>query len=226
MSGSDEEGMGPRIAAIVAALLLAVGNPAWPSVGAALLACAAFAWQARTHRAESAALTRASHTDPLTGCLNRRGFEAQADEAIRTAAHEGRPVGVIALDLDGFKQVNDSGGHAAGDRVLREVGNRLLRAAGRGALIGRLGGDEFALLLYGADEDAASAAAARLDAALADVTRASIGVASMPRHGTALDALLAWADAHLYETKLRRRLQRRRLIPSPACSAELSYPRS
>jgi diguanylate cyclase (GGDEF)-like protein len=218
--------MGPRIAAVVAALVLLAGAPGWPSAVAALLACAAFAWQARNHSAESAALTHASHTDPLTGCLNRRGFEARAREVIRAAAEEGRPVGVIALDLDGFKQVNDSGGHAAGDRVLREVGSRLTGAAGRGTLIGRLGGDEFALLLDGADEDAASAAAARLDAALAGVTRASIGVAAMPRHGTALDALLAWADAHLYETKLRRRLQRRRLIPSATCSAELSSPRS
>jgi diguanylate cyclase (GGDEF)-like protein len=226
MPDRDEKGMGPRIAAIVASLVLFAANPGWPSAAAALLVCAAFAWQARNHRAESEALTRASHTDALTGCLNRRGFEARAGQSIRAAAEEGRPVGVIALDLDGFKQVNDSGGHAAGDRVLREVGLRLARATGRGTLIGRLGGDEFALLLFGADEDAATAAAERIDAALAGVTRASIGVAAMPCHGTALDALLAWADSHLYETKLRRRLQRRRLIPSAACVAELSYPPS
>jgi diguanylate cyclase (GGDEF)-like protein len=218
--------MGPRITALGGALVLVAGNPGWTSAAGALLACAAFAWQARNHRAQSASLTRAAHTDPLTGCLNRRGFEEAAEEALRAAKAEGRSVGVIVLDLDGFKQVNDSGGHAAGDRVLREVGSRLPRAAGRGALIGRLGGDEFALVLDGADENAAAAAAARLEAALADVTRASIGVAAMPRHGSALDALLAWADAGLYETKLRRRLQRPRFIPSPACSGEPSYPRS
>jgi diguanylate cyclase (GGDEF)-like protein len=214
------------MAAIVAALLLAAANPGWVSVAAALLVCAAFVWQARDHRAERASLARASRTDALTGCLNRRGFEEQAGDLIGAAVAQDRPVGVIALDLDGFKQVNDSGGHAAGDRVLREVGARLQRAAGRGAVIGRLGGDEFALLLDGADEDAATAAAGRLEAALAGVTRASIGVAAMPRHGTALDALLGWADARLYETKLRRRLQRSRLIPSSAWSAEPSYPRS
>jgi diguanylate cyclase (GGDEF)-like protein len=218
--------MAPRIAAIVALLVLAAGEPDWTSVAAAALACAAFAWQARNHRAERASLARASHTDPLTGCLNRRGFEERAGDAIRAAMAENRPVGVIALDLDGFKQVNDSGGHAAGDRVLREVGARLPRAAGRGAVIGRLGGDEFALLLDGADEGAAIAAAGRLEAALAGVTRASIGVAAMPRHGTALDALLSWADARLYEAKIRRRLHRPRLIPSPAWSAEPSYQRS
>jgi diguanylate cyclase (GGDEF)-like protein len=214
------------MAAIVAAVVLAAGNPDWVSVAAALLACAAFVWQARDHRAERASLARASRTDALTGCLNRRGFEEQAEEAIRAAAADHRPVGVIVFDLDGFKQVNDSGGHAAGDRVLREVGSRLPRAAGRGALIGRLGGDEFALLLDGADEDAAAAAAGRLEAALASVTRASIGVAAMPCHGTALDALLATADARLYETKLRRRFQRPRLIPSSAWSAEPSSQRS
>jgi diguanylate cyclase (GGDEF)-like protein len=216
----------PRLAALAAALMLAVAHPDWVSAGAILLAAAAFAWQARRHRVERGALAAASLTDPLTRCLNRRGFEERAEVAIRVAAASGRPLGVIALDLDGFKQVNDSGGHAAGDRVLREVGTRLAGAAGRGALIGRLGGDEFALVLDGADEDAASAAARRLEAALAGVTRASIGVAAMPRHGTALDALLAWADAHLYETKLRRRGQRARLIPSSAWSAGLSSQRS
>jgi diguanylate cyclase (GGDEF)-like protein len=214
------------MAAIVAAGALAAAHPDWLSLVAALLVCAAFVWQARDHRSERATLARASRTDPLTGCLNRRGFEEGAEASIRAAMAAGRPVGVIVLDLDGFKQVNDSGGHAAGDHVLRGVGSRLAWAAGRGALIGRLGGDEFALLLDGADENAAAAAAKRLEAALADLTRASIGVAAMPRHGTALDALLAWADARLYETKLRRRLKRPRLIPSPACSDELSYPRS
>jgi diguanylate cyclase (GGDEF)-like protein len=218
--------MGPRLAALAAAAVLAAGNPDWVSAAAALLACAAFAWQARKHRAERATLARASRTDVLTGCLNRRGFEERAGEALRAATAAGRPLGVIVLDLDGFKLVNDSGGHAAGDRVLREVAVRLTAAGGRGALIARLGGDEFALVLDGADEDATAAAARRLEAALSGVTRASIGVAAAPRHGTALDALLAWADAALYDTKLRRRRQRPRLVPSPACSAELYMPRS
>jgi diguanylate cyclase (GGDEF)-like protein len=197
-------------------LVLAAGNPGWMSLAAALLALAAFVWQARNHRAERATLARASHTDPLTGCLNRRGFEERAQDALGSAAAAGRPVGVIVLDLDGFKQVNDSAGHAAGDRVLREVGTRLAAVSGRGTLIGRLGGDEFALLLSGADEHAAGAAARRLEAALAGVTRASIGVAAMPTHGTALDALIAWADDRLYETKSRRR---RRVARRGALSA-------
>src|SRR3954447_5610424 len=114
--------MGPRMAAIAAALLLAAANPGWLSVAAALLVGAAFVWQAREHRAERASLDRVSCIDPLTGCLNRRGFEEQAGELLRVAVAQDRPMGVIALDLDDFKQVNDAGGHAAGDRVLREVG--------------------------------------------------------------------------------------------------------
>src|SRR3954447_12630674 len=157
--------MGPRMAAIAAALLLAAANPGWLSAAAAVLVCAAFVWQAGEHRAERASLARASRIDPLTGCLNRRGFEEQAGDLIRAAVAQDRPVGVIALDLDAFKQVNDSGGHAAGDRVLREVCAGLTRAAGRGAVIGRLGGDEFALLLDGADEGAATAAGRRPRAA-------------------------------------------------------------
>jgi diguanylate cyclase (GGDEF)-like protein len=182
----------------------------WVFTFAAVLGCTALiaAWQARHHDKVREELTRASETDPLTGCLNRRGFEERAERALRAATRDDRPVGVVVLDLDGFKQVNDSAGHAAGDRVLREVGARLELAAGRGAAIGRLGGDEFAVLLDGADEDAATAAASRLEAELDGVTRASIGIASAPRHGTALDALLAWADGGLYETKSRRRLRR------------------
>jgi diguanylate cyclase (GGDEF)-like protein len=150
-------------------------------------------------------LARASRTDPLTGSLNRRGFEQQAAAAIRAAASADQPLAVILVDLDGFKQVNDTAGHAAGDQVLREVTSRLSAASGPDGLIGRLGGDEFAVLLHGVDEAGAAAAGERLEKALEVVTRASVGVAVMPQHGDALDALLGSADRGLYETKLERR---------------------
>jgi diguanylate cyclase (GGDEF)-like protein len=174
---------------------------------AAVLGCTALmgAWQARNHDVVREELARASRTDPLTGCLNRRGFEEHADDAIRTAASAGDTLAVILVDLDGFKQVNDSAGHAAGDRVLRDVTARLADACGADGLIGRLGGDEFAVLLRGVDEAGAEVDGDRFEAALADVARASVGVAVMPRHGNALDALLGWADRRLYETKLSRR---------------------
>jgi diguanylate cyclase (GGDEF)-like protein len=174
---------------------------------AAVLGCTALmgAWQARNHDVVRAELARASRTDPLTGCLNRRGFEEHADDAIRTAASAGDTLAVILVDLDGFKQVNDSGGHAAGDQVLRDVTERLADAAGPDGLTGRLGGDDFAVLLHRVDESQGVAEGERIEAALADVTRASVGVAVMPRHGNALDPLLGWADRRLYETKLSRR---------------------
>jgi diguanylate cyclase (GGDEF)-like protein len=111
----------------------------------------------------------------------------------------------VLVDLDAFKQVNDTSGHAAGDRVLQQTAARLTAAARPGDLIGRLGGDEFALLVHRVDARQAEIAAERFEAALAEITGASVGVALLPEHGTALDALIAWADRRLYETKVRRR---------------------
>jgi diguanylate cyclase (GGDEF)-like protein len=184
------------------------------------------AWQARNHDSVRAKLALMSRTDPLTGCLNRRGFEERAEEAIRGAAATdfAVPLAVVLVDLDGFKQVNDTSGHAAGDQVLRDVTERLGGVARHGDVIGRLGGDEFALLLHGVDEHAAAAVCERLEAALADVSRASIGVALLPRHGTALDALIGWADRRLYEVKLRRRAEGVRTAASALAEIELSVP--
>jgi diguanylate cyclase (GGDEF)-like protein len=193
-------------------------SPDWLVMFAAVLGSTALmgAWQARNHDVVREQLARVSRTDPLTGCLNRRGFEEHADDALRAAVASGRSLAVIVVDLDGFKQVNDTGGHAAGDRVLRDVAARLTGACGRDGLIGRLGGDEFAVLLHDVDEAGAVAATDRLEAALADVTGASVGVAVTPRHGTALDVLLGWADRRLYETKFRRRPP-----PTPLSELEL-----
>src|SRR3954452_2971220 len=184
------------------------------------------AWQARNHDGVRAELARMSRTDPLPGCLNRRGFEERATEAIKGAAAAGfaNPLAVVLLDLDSFKQVNDTQGHAAGDQVLRDVTERLNTVARHGDVIGRLGGDEFAVLLHGVDEHGAAAAGERLEHALAGVSRASTGVAVLPRHGTALDALIGWADRRLYETKLRRRAQGVRSAAESLAELELSVP--
>jgi diguanylate cyclase (GGDEF)-like protein len=183
------------------------------------------AWQARNHDVVREELARVSRTDSLTGCLNRRGFEQRAEEAIRAAAAvDGGSLAVVLVDLDGFKQVNDTGGHAAGDTVLRRTAERLASAARPGDLIGRLGGDEFAVLLHRVDDLGAAVAAERLETALRDVTRASVGVAVMPQHGTALDALIGWADRRLYETKLRRRAASVRSAATTLAELELSAP--
>jgi diguanylate cyclase (GGDEF)-like protein len=184
------------------------------------------AWQARNHDSVREKLALMSRTDPLTGCLNRRGFEERAEEAIRGAAATdfAVPLAVVLVDLDGFKQVNDTSGHAAGDQVLRDVTERLASVARQGDVIGRLGGDEFAVLLHGVDEHGARAAGERLEAALADVIRASVGVAVLPRHGTALDTLFGWADRRLYEVKLQRRAASVRSAASALAELELSVP--
>jgi diguanylate cyclase (GGDEF)-like protein len=163
------------------------------------------AWQAHNHDTVREELSRMSRTDPLTGCLNRRGFEERANEAVRLATAHGGSLAVVLVDLDGFKQVNDTGGHAAGDTVLRETAERLTAAARPGDLIGRLGGDEFAVLLHRVEEGVAAVAAERLESALTGLTRASVGTAVLPQDGRALDELIRQADKRLYEIKLCRR---------------------
>jgi diguanylate cyclase (GGDEF)-like protein len=190
------------------AVALDVGStPDFVVMFAGVLLCTALmgAWQARNHDSVREELARISRTDSLTGCLNRRGFEERAGEAIRVAREGGDQLAVILVDLDGFKQVNDTAGHAAGDAVLRTVADRLADSAGADGLIGRLGGDEFAVLLRGLGDRAAETAAENIESALASVIRASVGAATLPQHGTELDALIGWADRGLYETKLLRR---------------------
>ena len=99
--------------------------------------------------------------DPLTGVLNRRGFFARANEELERARRHQRPISLVFLDLDDFKQVNDRHGHLRGDAVLASLG--ALLAHGRaGDLAARLGGDEFVLLMPETDRVAAEAALARL----------------------------------------------------------------
>jgi diguanylate cyclase (GGDEF)-like protein len=177
------------------------------------------AWQARNHDRVRAELARMSRTDPLTGCLNRRGFEERARDAVELATAHGGSLAVVLVDLDGFKQVNDTRGHAAGDAVLCETAKRLTAAARPGDLIGRLGGDEFAVLLHRVARADAASAADRIEHALASAAPASVGLALLPDDGTALDALIGAADRRLYDVKLRRRATR-----AGADLAELTLP--
>ncbi len=96
---------------------------------------------------QSAQLHHAAHFDQLTDLPNRARFFAVLDDHLLTASER---VGVLYLDLDGFKQVNDSYGHASGDEVLEEVATRLICATRATDLVARLGGDEFAILCPGA----------------------------------------------------------------------------
>ena len=152
-------------------------------------------------------LSRQATHDALTGLANRvllqRRLEASAERA-----------GILLIDLDGFKEINDQHGHHTGDLVLREVATRLTGLLGAGELVARLGGDEFAVLLPGTGAGAAERLAERVAAVVAEPTPiggllltvgASVGVAA----GTPGDALLRAADAAMYATKRNRRTQQR-----------------
>lgn len=150
--------------------------------------------------------------DPLTGLANRNRFTRMLSAAL---ARPGHRVALHLLDLDGFKEINDSLGHPVGDRLLVAVAGRLVGAAGAGAEIARLGGDEFAVLqLEPAGVEAARAMADRLVACLARPIvvaegrlriGASVGIALAPEHGDRVDLLLRHADIALYRAKAQAR---------------------
>ena len=148
-----------------------------------------------------------SSIDPLSGLLNRRGFEDQAQLLFARADHMGLPVSAIMLDLDQFKRVNDRHGHQTGDRVLAEFAALLRGAAPAAAVVGRMGGEEFALLIAGAtaqsgwlNGEAIRIAARQASARTPPATTVSGGVAERQR-GESLSDLLRRADQALYRAK-------------------------
>ncbi len=150
-------------------------------------------------------------TDTLTGLFNRRHFFYQAEALVVRAQRYGSPLSAVMIDLDHFKEINDTFGHSAGDHVLREVARALSAALRKSDLIGRYGGEEFCVLLPEIDLEEGRAAAERLRQEVfnlqiptlkgtASIT-ASLGVASLNLHGETLDQLLQRADAALYQAK-------------------------
>jgi len=184
-------------------LLLHVAGACVPDEVLELLAAAASAHVRRIDEVQ--ALRDAACTDHLTGLRNRRAFDdalggalARLDRGVAT------PVGLVLLDVDDLKAVNDNHGHVAGDRVLRRVAGLLRDAARRGDVAARIGGDEFALVLPGGDEDGAVALVERLRDSLADAglaVTASFGIAVTDRAGTAPTELVQAADCALYAAK-------------------------
>jgi diguanylate cyclase (GGDEF)-like protein/PAS domain S-box-containing protein len=157
-------------------------------------------------RAAERDLEQLAFFDPLTGLPNRALFLRR----LARAAEAGAPLALLLLDLDGFKDVNDSLGHPAGDELLGRAGERLRGAMPDAALLARLGGDEFALLVEGAGEADAVRLAARAVERLAAPVRlragevavgTSIGIALAPRDGTTPEQLLRHADLALYAAK-------------------------
>ena len=169
--------------------------------GAALLAV----WQAGNHDAWRGELARNSVTDPLTGVLNRRGFEHASEAAFSALARHGRPVTLLVIDLDDFKSYNDAHGHHAGDLLLCWVGEQLNLAVRPTDAVARLGGDEFAVLLPGTCSDSAAPVIERMREALDLQAAHCLGRATAPEGGETFDALYRAADADLYQCKLARR---------------------
>jgi diguanylate cyclase (GGDEF)-like protein/putative nucleotidyltransferase with HDIG domain len=163
------------------------------------------AWEANDHERQRDDLARISRADPLTGCLNRRGFEERLDAEIDSGMRTGRRTALVVLDLDHFKDVNDTRGHDAGDKLLRwvvETTEEILRPMDS---LGRLGGDEFAILVPGAGPVEGQEVAQRVQDALAVRVGVSTGIASFPADGADRDELHRYADADLYAAKNGRK---------------------
>ena len=163
-----------------------------------------------THRKrQEHELRRLAHTDPLTALHNRRGFFLRAEQARRQCAPA--PLALLALDVDLFKSVNDSHGHAVGDIVLQQLAGRLAAVLREQDLLARLGGEEFAALLPGMDAAQALDAAERLRRAVCDHAlrcqglrlqlSVSIGVALIDGVHDDIDGALARADEAMYRAK-------------------------
>lgn len=167
-------------------------------------------WSIVTQQVEAEnRIRQLAHYDTLTGLPNRTTFR---DELEASLAKPSKPAGLLFIDLDGFKIINDSKGHLVGDKLLRQVADRLRGECGEpGTTISRLGGDEFAILLRNGDPEQVSAIASTLINALLapyhlDRGRqvrigASIGVALAPQHGEDAETLLSRADMALYGAK-------------------------
>ncbi|MGH2792737.1 MAG: diguanylate cyclase domain-containing protein, partial [Actinomycetota bacterium] len=149
--------------------------------------------------AEAEELRRQAMHDPLTGLANRVLFEDRLETALKAAERSVDPCGVLLIDLDGFKEINDTKGHAAGDTVLRIVAERMTRVLRAQDTAARIGGDEFAVVLPNTDTEGASRAARRIVKALP--VGASIGIAVFPDNGVTGGELLAHADQAMYRAK-------------------------
>jgi diguanylate cyclase (GGDEF)-like protein len=163
--------------------------------------------------AEQRSLLERASFDPLTKLPNRGEFERRAADAIATAERQGADVCLLLFDLNGFKMVNDTYGHAAGDEMLRVVASRLRKAVRDGDIVARWGGDEFVVLMPGIGDNEMGAKRAhqlaeqvsgrtRLDGVPDALrVRVSVGVAIWPNHGAQLHGLVDAADQAMYQAK-------------------------
>ena len=200
---------GPAI--LVGELIAAVPLDAWTVVVASalmmLLILARMIRMVRQMQEQAEWLIQLADTDPLTGLPNRRALTA---EVLARLGDQSRHRALLLLDLDKFKEVNDSLGHHVGDQLLVQVGTRLSEHLRTGDLLARLGGDEFAVLLDDAGRDGATDVADKLRAALDEPffleevavhSSFSVGIALFPDDGLDLSTLLRKADIAMYKAK-------------------------
>ena len=174
-------------------------------------------------RAKHEQLKTRAFLDPVTGLANRNQFLDQLEVAFQMARRFGDPFTVMFIDLDGFKQINDTYGHDAGDALLAEVGRRLEHALRSIDLVARLGGDEFTILLPKVAEDASAVVIAeKLVMALSQplwfgsgsaTVTASLGIAFYDADASASTDLLTRADAAMYAAKLAGKNTHRFWVP-------------
>jgi diguanylate cyclase (GGDEF)-like protein len=190
-----------------------VGAPGYDAVAfEAIGALATNAGTALANIKEHQEVERLSVTDPLTGVNNFRHLSTMLAREMERATRFGHPLGVLMLDIDRFKPVNDTYGHAAGDAVLRELARRVKECVREVDTVARYGGEEFALLLPETQLDGSERLAGRVlvairsepfrlpDGTLLGIT-ASMGVAGFPQHGGTATEVMSAADAALYRAK-------------------------
>ncbi|MCP5433691.1 MAG: GGDEF domain-containing protein [Alphaproteobacteria bacterium] len=194
----EEDGLPPSIAERLSALAEAVQS------------------HVRTQAEEIARLKALALCDPLTGLLNRRGFEDALTRALAASRRHGERGLLAVLDLDGFKAVNDTHGHAAGDAILCAVARQLKAPIRATDFAARLGGDEFAVLFVNCSPEGAEARIQAIQRTLAAISlpwvsgpltvRASLGVAAYGPQSEAGE-LFATADRAMYAEKRRARVE-------------------
>lgn len=160
---------------------------------------------------KAAALRELAAFDPLTGLSNRHSFHRQVRQSVANAESQETGIALLLLDLDGFKEINDTQGHPAGDAILKEVACRLTNCFNQEHLVARLGGDEFTVILEGVDDfETVLQMGRHVAATLVQPYQlndrefplgVSIGAAIYPQHSTSINELLSYADTAMYSAK-------------------------
>ncbi len=192
---------------VVERIIAYVPDWVWIALAAMFLFCLAvvgYSWRERRRRH---AAERNATVDPLTGAANRKVFDARFEEELSRARRHERPLGVMMLDLDRFKQVNDEHGHAAGDDVLIELASQLGSHLRSSDLVARVGGDEFAVILPETGMRGLVGLRETLEARLPETighdVGVSVGIAELRTSDTKPSDVLSRADRSMYRRKRR-----------------------